>query len=180
MTMWRWLKRAKPEPRRAAPPIWLSGQLLERTAEVLRQSGQGGQAHEGVVYWAGRRAGDEYFITTCIAPAARTTYGSFDTSSRTNAKVIIYLADVGLELLGQVHSHPGASVAHSAGDDERALMPYEGFLSVVVPHYARRGMRPLTICGIHIFEDSRFRRLQEPEIDARFRVVGEFADLRRV
>lgn len=180
MTMWRWFKRSKSQPRQAtAPPIWISGQLLDRTTDILRQSGESGRPHEGVAYWAGRRAGDEYFITTCIAPAARTTYGSFDTSSHTNAKVIMYLASAGLELLGQVHSHPGVSVGHSAGDDERALMPYEGFLSVVVPHYARRGMLPLAICGVHIFEDSRFRRLQDSEIEARFRVVAEFADLRR-
>ena len=51
----------------------------------------------------------------------------------------MYLARAGLELIGQVHSHPGRFVGHSDGDDERALMPYDGFLSIVVPHYGRRG-----------------------------------------
>lgn len=176
--MRRWLKRSQPQPRRAVPTVWVSASLLDRTVDILRQSGDRDQPHEGVAYWAGRRAGDEYFITTCIAPAARTTYGSFETSSHTNAKVIMYLADAGLELLGQVHSHPGALVGHSDGDDERALMPYEGFLSVVAPHYARRGMRPLTICGIHVFEHSSFRRLEDSDIESRFRIVDELADLR--
>src|SRR6185312_11366090 len=114
---------------RAAPTTWLSVELLDRTAELLGQSGDTERPHEGVVYWAGRRAGGECFVTTCIAPAARTSWGSFDTSSETNARVVMYLADVGLELLGQIHSHPSDLVGHSEGDDERALMPYDGFLS---------------------------------------------------
>jgi proteasome lid subunit RPN8/RPN11 len=139
MTMWRRRKISHgPEP--VAPsPIWISTQLLDRTADVLRASGDGHEAHEGAAYLAGRRAGGECFVTTCIAPAATTTYGSFDTSAHTNAKVVMNVAGVGLELIGQVHSHPGRFVDHSDGDDERALMPYEGFLSIVVPHYARGG-----------------------------------------
>jgi proteasome lid subunit RPN8/RPN11 len=176
--MWHLRKRTQPQPRQAVPTIWVSARLLDRTVDILRQSGDRGQSHEGVVYWAGRRAGNEYFIMTAIAPTARTTRGSFDTSSHTNAKVIMYLADACMELLGQVHSHPGAFVGHSDGDDERALMPYEGFFSIIVPHYARRGMRPLTICGIHIFEHSRFHRLRTAEVESCFRVVDELADLR--
>jgi proteasome lid subunit RPN8/RPN11 len=90
----------------------------------------------------------------------------------------MYLSSTGLELIGQVHSHPGEFVGHSKGDDRRALMPYEGFLSVVVPHYAREGMLPLTICGVHVFESSRFRRLQTVEVEAQFRILPEFSDLR--
>ena len=90
----------------------------------------------------------------------------------------MYLASAGLEMLGQVHSHPGKLVGHSDGDNRGALMPYDGFLSIVVPHHARRGMRPLTTCGVHLFERSHFRRLPDLEIDALFRVVDDLADLR--
>lgn len=176
--MWEWFKQFVPQPKRSAPAAWVSAGLLDRTAAVLRESGSRGESHEGIVYWAGRRIGNECFITTLMAPAAQTTYGSFNTSSAANAKVIMYLAKSGLELIGQVHSHPGPYVDHSDGDDERALMPYEGFYSVVVPIYASQGMRPLTICGVHVFENSRFRRLSNPEILARFHIVDEFADLR--
>jgi len=176
--MRRWLKSSQPPSRRPVPMMWVSTSLLDRTVDILRQSGARGRPHEGVAYWAGRRAGHECFITTCIAPTAKTTYGSFDTSSHANAKVVMYLAAAGLELLGQVHSHPGACVDHSDGDDEYALMPYEGFLSVVVPHHGRRGMRPLTMCGVHVFERSRFRRLGSSEIESWFRIVDEVADLR--
>jgi proteasome lid subunit RPN8/RPN11 len=178
MTIWR-RRKVSPEPHPVVPSsIWISTQLLDRTADVLRASGDGHETHEGVAYWAGRRAGNECFVTTCIAPSATTTYGSFDTSAHTNAKVVMYVAGAGLELIGQIHSHPGRFVDHSDGDDQRALMPYEGFLSIVVPHYARGGMRPLTICGVHVFEQSQFRRLSKPEIEACFHVIDAFADLR--
>lgn len=177
--MWRWFKRSQSQPRCSVPTVWVPAGILDRTVELLRQSGSRRKPHEGVVYWAGRRATNEYFITACIVPEARTTPGSFETSSRSNAKVIAYLAGAGLELLGQVHSHPGSFIDHSDGDDERALMPYNGFLSIIVPHYARRGMRPLKMCGVHIFEQSGFRRLEDWEIEIHFRVTDEVADLRR-
>lgn len=176
-----WRKHNKQGRKRDLGPaglIWVHQSVLDRTLQVLRESGGPEEPHEGVAYWAGRRVGTEAFITTCVAPAARTTYGSFETSSHTNARVIMYLSSAGLELIGQVHSHPGEFVGHSNGDDRRALMPYEGFLSVVVPHYAREGMLPLTICGVHVFESSRFRRLQAAEVEARFRILPEFGDLR--
>jgi proteasome lid subunit RPN8/RPN11 len=180
MKMWKWFKRSKSKSASAAPAtVWISASLMERTAAVLRQSRVGDETHEGVAYWAGHRAGADCFITTCIAPAARTTRGSFDTSARANARVVMYLANAGLELLGQVHSHAGRFVDHSDGDDERALMPYGGFLSIVVPHYARGGMRPLTACGIHVFDHSRFRRLPDAEVEACFHIVDDFADLRK-
>lgn len=172
-------RRGSRKQESAPPPVtWIPAQLLDRTAQVLRQSGCDGLAHEGIVYWAGRRVVRENLVMTCIAPEARTTYGSFATTSHANARVVMYLADHGLELIAQVHSHPSAFVDHSDGDDERALMPYDGFVSIVVPRYARDGLRPLSSCGVHIFEISGFRRLSDAEVVARFHVVDDFADLR--
>lgn len=180
--MWRRPKqrelKSKHSNSRTSQAIWLCAGLLDRTVAVLQQSGDQHGPHEGIAYWAGRRAGNEAFITTCIAPAALTTSGSFDTTAQSNARVVMYLANAGLELIGQVHSHPGGFVGHSHGDDRRALMPYDGFLSLVVPNYAGRGMRPLTMCGVHVFENSKFRRITNEEIESRFHVVDDFADLR--
>jgi proteasome lid subunit RPN8/RPN11 len=176
--MWNPFRRSKPKP--GAPPVtYIPAHIIDLTVHLLRESGTEEEAHEGIVYWAGRRAANETFVMTCLAPAAATTYGSFRTSSEANACVVVALSAAGLELLGQVHSHPGSSVGHSHGDDENALMPYEGFLSVVVPDYARQGMTPLQICGVHLFEGSKFRRLGKSEVAARFRVVETLVDLRR-
>ena len=158
--------------------VWVSSAVLKQTVDVLQKNGTAAEVHEGVAYWAGRCSSAGPIITTCIAPAAKTTLDSFETSPYTNARVVAYLAGVDLELVGQVHSHPGSFVGHSHGDDERALMPYEGFLSIVVPHYGGRGMMPLTVCGVHVFEGGRFRRMGEAEVESRFRLIDVFTDLR--
>jgi proteasome lid subunit RPN8/RPN11 len=88
------------------------------------------------------------------------------------------LAEASVELIGQVHSHPGRFIDHSDGDDDRAFMPYEGFISLVVPDHARSGMIPLSTCGVHIFEHGRFRRLSDAEVISSFHVVDAFVDLR--
>ena len=177
--MWRWAKHRRSVASKVRSEIfWLATDLLDRTEDILRQSRDGKSLHEGVAYWAGRRITEGCLLTTCIAPAAITSRGSFETSARANARVIAYLGTVGLELIAQVHSHPGDFVGHSDGDDRRALMPYEGFLSIVVPNYGRDGMRPFTKCGVHLFESSRFRRLTVDDVERRFRVVDSFVDLR--
>ena len=181
--MLKWLKRltlCRPRHKvvTVTPTVWIPKTVLEQTVELLRESGTVTEVHEGVVYWAGRRFGARSIVTTCIAPAATTTPHSFETSSFTNARVVAHLASSDLELLGQVHSHPAATVDHSHGDDERALMPYEGFLSIVVPYYGRLGMTPLTCCGVHVFENGSFRRLARAEVESHFRVVDIFIDLR--
>jgi hypothetical protein len=178
--MWKFRKSPKARNVPFAGNVWVTAPVIEHTVSVLRSSGSPDELHEGVVYWAGRRFGSDTVVTTCIAPAARTTEGSFETSAQTNARAILYLGKVGLELIAQVHSHPGKFVDHSRGDDQRALMPYEGFLSVVVPLYGRYGVLPLTTCGVHVFERGRFRRLENSEVEESFRVIPEFSDLRRI
>ena len=176
--MWKFRKQKQTAEKQIAPTTWIPSTVIRNTTDILRKSGRNGESHEGVAYWAGRRSGPLCFVTTVIAPAAGTTRGSFDTSIQANAKVVMYLASVGLELIGQVHSHPGSFVGHSKGDDARALMPYEGFLSIIAPNYAKNGMSPLTICGVHVFEKGQFRQMKANEIENNFRITDDIADLR--
>lgn len=124
------------------------------------------RGRESIVYWAGVKREDVWLVTTVIRPGAVGTRGSFKTSPADNARVIEFLSRAGLALLGQVHTHPSSYVDHSAGDDADAFMPKENSLSVVVPYYGRRGLRPLHRCGVHRYESGRFRRLSQAEIDA--------------
>lgn len=124
------------------------------------------RGRESIVYWTGVKRDDLWLVTTVIKPRAVTTRGSFRTSGEDNARVVEFLSQAGLALLGQVHTHGGGYVEHSVGDDEDAFMPKENMISIVVPEYGRRGMRPLDRCGVHRYESGRFRRLQPAEIDA--------------
>ena len=129
------------------------------------------RGRESSFYWAGVTREDVWMVMTAIKPRATMTRGSFDTSAPDNAQVIEFLAQAGLALLGQVHTHGGSYVDHSAGDDADAFMPKENSLSIVVPHYGRHGMRALHRCGVHRYESGRFRRLAAHEIDADVCVV---------
>jgi proteasome lid subunit RPN8/RPN11 len=149
-----------------------SWQTFRATRGVLRR-------HEGIVYWCGKQCRGDWIVTTCIAPYAYTTPGSFETSASDNAKVITALNAAGLELVAQVHSHPGGSVGHSNGDSRGALMPYEGFLSIIAPDYGCGPIWPLTHCGVHRFESGRFRRFTTAQVEASFRLIPGFIDLRK-
>jgi len=133
---------------------------------------------EGIVYLAGREAAAGGVAVTAIAPAAVTTRGSFVTSSDDNAAVIGALALLRLQVIGQVHSHPGSWVDHSDGDDEGALVAYDGAWSIVVPDFARRGLYELAECGVHMFSKGCFRRLTVEAVRARVRIVPDSIDLR--
>jgi proteasome lid subunit RPN8/RPN11 len=162
-------------PAEAFRSILLHESIIAPTEAVLRQAGGLFRRHEGIVYWAGCRLDvNTYIVTTCIAPAARSGPGFFLTSAVSNAAVIAELSRNHLELLAQVHSHPGAYADHSDGDTRGALMPYEGFVSVVVPDYARSAILPLRRCGVHCFEGGTFRRLSREESRPNF-PCGAFA-----
>jgi proteasome lid subunit RPN8/RPN11 len=167
---WRFWRREKDRPP-TRPVVRLHETVLSPTLAAFRASRGANSRHEGVVYWAGRAQSQEWIVTTCIVPEAATTAGSFRTSAAGNARVVALLAAADLILLAQVHSHPGNLVDHSDGDDADALMPYENFLSVVVPQYGNTTLWPLDHCGVHRFEQGRFRRLTTREVTATFRLI---------
>jgi hypothetical protein len=163
----------KPHPAR----VCVHETVVEATVRYLRES-RGEEPHEGIVYWAGMTVERLVVVTTCLAPAAETAWGAYRTSAVANAKVIQAICDLGLQLLGQVHSHPGSFVRHSVGDDAGALMPYPGFYSLVVPFHAQEGMLPFSRCGIHRFDGRRFQRLSPEDVERLFQVIPACLDLR--
>lgn len=161
------------------PLLYLSVAAILETERLLRTYG-GGDDHEGIVYLGGLEMMGGAIALTALSPRARTTRGSFTTDTDANTDVVIALGQLGLSLVGQVHSHPGAWVDHSDGDDDGALVRFEGYWSLVVPLFARDGMRPIERCGVHIFRSGCFRRLTASAVGARVRLVPSAVDLREV
>lgn len=173
--IWKWFREPeKPSvAKQSYPKVFIARQVISESAHHLRKAKDEFSAHENILYWAGKSSADGWLLTTCIAPVATTTWGSYSTTSTENARVVKFLAENNLELLCQVHSHPAGSVGHSAGDDGGAFMPFENFLSIVVPHYGRKGVLPLTQCGIHRFRDGSFIRLSKQEVEETFSIVDD-------
>lgn len=177
-------KRRQPEPRR--PPVanlqgrFLCAQAAIAEAERLLPTYRGPDGdHEGVVFFLGREVDERLtLITTALAPPAEHDRGRVMCSASHVAQVADAARSHGLALLAQLHSHPGCSTHHSRGDDHLVLMPFEGMLSIVAPHYGRHGLRPLDGLGVHQYQTGRWVLLDRLSVRAGITIIPTSLDLR--
>jgi len=176
MSFWKKPTPAAKIPERVAPRprVFVPESVLAKTEHLIASTHE----HEEVVYWAGLEGPHGIVAVSALAPEADTTYGSFDTTAVSNAVAIQWAASRGLGIVAQLHCHPDHRVGHSRGDDLGALMPYENFLSIVVPHYGTSGMGDFQTSGVHRYEHGRFRRLTSDEVTATIVVVPTAASFR--
>ncbi len=111
--------------------------VIQEGHHFLRIAGRAGR--EGLVLWIGRRDGATFIVTELVIPEQQ--------GIRTNDGVCVIIegkalarlnADLyrrQLQLIAQIHSHPGAAY-HSSTDDEYAIATKVGCLSLVVPDFA--------------------------------------------
>ncbi len=112
--------------------------------------------HEGIVYFVGRTDGYVTLITSVFIPEATTTHGSFNVSARSMAKLVEFAASHGLQVVGQLHTHPMGAF-HSDGDIEGTHIHYQGYVSMVVPNY---GAALPSLADAHILRYERIRGWQ--------------------
>jgi len=89
---------------------------------------------EKIVFLFGTVTEEVNLVAALFKPRAQTTYGSFHVSKLAMAEVVRTASRLGMEVVGQVHTHPGEAY-HSGGDDDGTHIAYPGFLSVVVPNF---------------------------------------------
>lgn len=158
------------------PMVYVTGALLDETARILA-SFAATRDSEGVVYWFGIEVGNCAAVTTLVVPDADMTFGCVSTSPAVNAEALTVAVGTPLVLLGQAHSHPSSMVGHSTTDDRDTFAQFPGAISVVVPHFGRRGMQ-LDECGVHRQLNGRYRRLRGDAIRRHLRVLPSLADFR--
>lgn len=90
--------------------------------------------HEGIVFLLGRVDGPRTICMQSVRPRARTTPGSFRVSAIDMARVVGLATTRDLQIVGQIHTHPGDAF-HSDGDEDGANIRFEGFTSIVIPFY---------------------------------------------
>jgi hypothetical protein len=147
-------RRARPGGPTPAEPAPLSGPLagvdryavaprvLEQTLQAVREAGDGGD--ELFLAWGAELDGATARFTAAIAPAQRCLHtpegllvviddeALFELNQRFN--------EAGVILCGQAHAHPRRAY-HSRADNELAIAPFPGSISLVVPDFARRPSR---------------------------------------
>jgi len=89
---------------------------------------------EGIAYFLGRTDGLHTCLLACVPVDARCTRGSFFVSAKEMVRVVNIANDLGLQVVGQVHTHPSVAY-HSEGDEDGAQIRFDGFVSIVLPDY---------------------------------------------
>jgi hypothetical protein len=113
--------------------------VIQEGQRFLRNTGATGR--EGIVLWVGRKEGTIFVVSELIVPEQRgiRTMGGVCViiEGTVLARLNADLYKKQLQLIAQVHSHPGEAY-HSAMDDEYAIATKIGSLSLVVPDFATR------------------------------------------
>jgi proteasome lid subunit RPN8/RPN11 len=128
------MKKARPHPV-PAPRLILTEGCVEALRACLEPEIRKG--HEGISYLAGRTDGVTTLAVAAMRPDAITTWGSFQVGTPAMARIVRAAADLGLQVVGQVHTHPGDAF-HSDGDEDGARIAYTGYASLVLPDHGRR------------------------------------------
>jgi proteasome lid subunit RPN8/RPN11 len=113
--------------------------------------------HEGIAYLLGQTNGETTLIVGSFRPDAETTIGSFKVSSQAMARVVRTATDAGLQVVGQIHTHPGTAY-HSDGDVEGARIAYDGYVSIVVPDHGRK-LPSFVGAAIYFYREGVFSKL---------------------
>ena len=104
--LWSAFGRARRSPRspRRRLTVVLSTQCLDQLALLLRDSLERG--HEGIVYFVGLTTGTTTLALSAMRPQAAATPESVDVAALELGKIIREAALAGLQVVGQLHTHP--------------------------------------------------------------------------
>lgn len=148
----------------------LPARLLDATVEHLRAEGQ--FRVESIVFWAGKVNGHYATMTHLVVPRGRGVFKhpfQVRVSEEIIAAVCELLDPPELVLLGQVHTHMHGAF-HSPTDDRYSL-DTPGYVSVVIPEFAQKGVADWGKWAFHECNaPGSFRRVPVDEVSNRFMV----------
>jgi hypothetical protein len=132
----------------------------------------GARGCEGIALWLGKDDGETTRATQVVmlrGPGVVKRPNQLLISADLMNVVADLAIDLGLALIGQIHSHsPLASIDLSYPDRYLGITA-PGYLSLVAPDFALGRARKLADCGVHLHEgDSGWRRLSAHEVAQRF------------
>ena len=140
--------------------------IAAQTKAVLQHfSGPDGR-HEGLVFWLGRRIGNDSLVISLAVPNCEHGPARVMTSEKVIGKIMKESRKLGLAIAAQVHSHPGNDTRHSEGDDKLVLMPFDGMFSLVISNYGMGGMTQEAGAGLHQFQNGQWVQISRESTDA--------------
>lgn len=155
----------------------LPGDLIRKSVEAMRPHGLHG--NEGLALWFGREEAGRVSVAHLVVP-----YGTglvtnplhLSLSLRAISRVTRLADELDCYWLGQIHSHPGQMLDLS-DVDKRMGVRVQDYLSVVCPYYAQRDTRTVDECGVHMFDQGRYRWLKSREVTKYITVTGQSVEV---
>ncbi len=145
----------------------LPSDLLRESIAIMRPHGRIG--NEGLALWFGSVEGSCAKITHVVevhGPGFQTTPLYMSLSLRAMTVLMDLAEQIDSCLVGQIHSHPNRLLDLSELDRVHGIRSLN-YLSVVCPYYAQRDIGRFDECGVHVFENFRYRRMQPDEVAGR-------------
>lgn len=171
-----------PRPRLSTRPLRgrfeVSVSVIDAAERLLPTFRGADGDHEGILFLLGVERPSATLYLSVAAPEAEHDPGRVHVRREGVLAVARVARRLGLGVLGQIHSHPGSWTEHSLGDDAMVLMPFEGMLSIVVPHYGHFGLRPLESLGVHQFQGGKWILCERSSVRGGFHVLPTDVDLR--
>jgi len=147
--------------------------VIDVTMKALQVYG----AHrlEGLVLWLGYVERDRACVSQAFVPeqypvSDESGIGYFVTGDAL-FELNRGLAETGLRLIAQVHSHPNEAY-HSRADDRYAIVTAEGGFSLVVPNFGRAPADPAS-WAVYRLVGGDWKELSQQEVRKLFEVSGK-------
>jgi hypothetical protein len=115
----------------------------------------GDSRNECVVYWTGPLESDG-LVDRAVHPEHTAAPGHYAPTQEWLQRFFVSLHRERRTVRGQVHTH-GGQAFHSGTDDEYPLVHTTGFLSLVVPDFARSPSRASELYLVEMGSDGRWR-----------------------
>ena len=156
----------------AVHSVTVDRSVVDTTMRALQKFGA--RSLEGLVLWLGKVEPGEARVLRALIPeqhplSSEKGIGYF-VSGETLFALNRALAETGLRLIAQVHSHPEEAY-HSAADDRYAIVTADGGFSLVVPNFGRAPANP-TSWAVYRLSQGDWIELSAKEVKSLFR-VGE-------
>lgn len=148
--------------------------VWRRSIAELRRYGE--HRSEGLLFWGGVICPGGVQVTGLYVLGHEPQGGTVRVTREEARWLLRSLHTRDEKLVAQVHSHPSKAY-HSPGDDTHATSYHAGFISIVVPNFAR-AVEKATDTAIYEFDGERFERLGPDAVQRRI-LVSPLVTVRR-
>jgi hypothetical protein len=167
-------------PVRPEPPyaILFPDSLLTHAAQHLRENGN--ERLEQLVLWGGYITPRGVALASLLLPETEATWGWVHILPAEQPKITAWLRDHGQLLFVEAHTHGHGSRATELSDEDRRHPAgrQDGFLTLIVPDYARNNI-DVTRAGVWECQRLTWVRLTPEQVRSRLFVLSE-QEARRV